>query len=72
MDTNGLNQIIGNLKEEILRDVKEIKDDFHTFKTEEFYPLVKKVDKMWTKVAWVLGGYFVLNIVAWVVVRFVL
>lgn len=72
MDMNGIQKIVEGLKEEILRDVKEMKEDFHNFKKEDFAPLVEKVGKIQTKVAWIVGGFSVLNIVVLIIFKLLL
>ncbi len=76
MDMNGMKTVVDNIKEDVLRDLKELrdelsdfKDEFHAFKREEFIPLRNKVDKISTRVAWILGGFSALNITIWVIFK---
>jgi len=58
MDVNGLHQLVGYLRE-----------DFKTFKNNDFRCLETKVDKLSVKIAWMLGGFTVLNGLVWVLVK---
>ena len=58
MDINGLHQIVNNLR-----------DDFKDFKKNDFTHLSEKVDKLSTKIAWMLGGFTVLNGLVWVLIK---
>lgn len=58
MDINGLHQLIGYLR-----------DDFKDFKKNDFTHLEEKVDKLSTKIAWILGGFTVLNGLVWVLIK---
>ena len=65
MDLNGLRQLIKNLRE-----------DFQNFKTNDFHNLESKVDrldcrmdKLSTKVAWIVGIISALGLVANILLR---
>ena len=58
MDINGLHEIVKNLRE-----------DFLTFKNNDFVHLEKKVDKLSTKIAWIMGGFTIVNGLVWVLLR---
>lgn len=58
MDIDGLHQLIGYLRE-----------DFKTFKNNEFKHLSERVDKLGVKIAWMLGGFTVLNGLVWVLIK---
>ena len=58
MDLNGLHQLIGYLRE-----------DFKNFQNNEFHDLRLKVEKLGTKVAWIVGIISGLTIVANVLLR---
>ena len=52
MDINGLHQIVNNLR-----------DDFKEFKKNDFHGLEAKVDKLGSKVAWIVGIISALTLV---------
>ena len=58
MDINGLHQIVNNLR-----------DDFKDFKKNDFAHLSEKVDKLGSKVAWIVGIISGLTLVANVLLR---
>lgn len=58
MDINGLHQLIGYLRE-----------DFKSFQNNEFHSLQLKVEKLSVKIAWILGGFTVLNGLIWVLIK---
>lgn len=58
MDINGLHQIVIFLRE-----------DFKTFKNNDFHELEVKVDKLSTKIAWIMGGFTVLNGLIWMLIK---
>lgn len=58
MDINGLHQIVIFLRE-----------DFKAFRNNEFKHLSERVDKLSVKIAWMLGGFTVLNGLVWVLVK---
>jgi len=58
MDINGLHQIVIFLRE-----------DFKTFRNNEFKHLSERVDKLSVKIAWMLGGFTVVNGLVWVLVK---
>jgi len=58
MDINGLHQIVIFLRE-----------DFKAFRNNEFHSLEEKVNKLSVKIAWMLGGFTVLNGLVWVLIK---
>ena len=58
MDINGLHEIVKNLRE-----------DFLLFKSNDFHGLERKVDKLSTKIAWIMGGFTVLNGLVWALIK---
>ena len=65
MDINGLHEIVKNLRE-----------DFNLFKTNDFHALEEKTDgiekavsKLSVKIAWIMGGFTVINGLVWVLIK---
>ena len=61
---------------ELFEYVKEFKAEFNTFKSNDFHGLEAKtsgiektVNKLSIKIAWMLGGFTVLNGIVWVLVK---
>ncbi len=58
MDLNGLHEIVKNLRE-----------DFLIFKNNDFHSLEKKVEKLSSKVAWIVGTISALTLVGNILLR---
>ena len=58
MDIDGLHLLIGYLRE-----------DFKSFKNNDFHELKGKVDKLSVRIAWIMGGFTVVNGLIWVLVK---
>ena len=58
MDIDGLHLLVGYLRE-----------DFKAFRNNEFKHLSDRVDKLSTKIAWIMGGFTVINGLVWVFIK---
>ncbi len=54
---------------ELFEYVKEFKEEFKEFKKNDFHGLEKKVDKLSVKIAWIMGGFTVLNGLIWMLIK---
>ena len=54
---------------ELFEYVKEFKEEFKDFKSNDFHSLEEKVDKLVVKVALVVGGISVLAVIANIIAR---
>lgn len=54
---------------ELFEYVKEFKEEFKDFKSNDFQCLEKKVDRLSVRIAWIMGGFTVVNGLVWVLVK---
>ncbi len=54
---------------ELFEYVKEFKTEFNTFKSNDFHGLEAKVDKLSTKVAWIVGIISALSLISNVLLK---
>jgi len=53
---------------QLTKAVEKLYEDFSTFLTNDFHDLTKKVNRLSTKIIWIVGSYTVLNGIVWTLI----
>lgn len=54
--------------DELREVVEKLREDFDLFRSNDFHDLKKKVDRLSTKIIWIMGGFTVLNGIIWMLI----